>query len=248
MNEVQESMTNQVTLICGSQSWLTCNHWLFQLGNFLILLTFIPIRGYLTQLYVRLTAAGGLFCLAIWAWLVLCLPDAILWNMVFAFIHGCYINRLLWQVSPTQTFDAVGELVYRQVFKPLNVSRLVFSRIYRRAKFSQTDVLKQVLTNKAFEQQDSPAAHLRMVIFGSVNLVINEKKTVRVEAMEVIETPFLFPRHETSMEISIPASTTLLSWKMDDVLGLQYEEDKDAFGLMVAKDIVKKSKKEYSIV
>jgi hypothetical protein len=238
----------QITLMCGPENWKTWHHWLFQLGNFLILLTFVPVKGHWAELYSRSMAAAGLFSLAIWAWLVLCLPDVIAWNIIFSAIHGYYINGLFWEVNPFQTFDPVGEQVYKTLFKPLGVSRLVFSRIYRTAKMKTTNILKETLTIKAFDSLDIPTSQLRMVVSGSAALVINEKRTLSVDPLELIETPFLLPRPtkdgpETVIDVTFQEGTVLLTWKLDQLLDLQYHNDKHALGLLIAQDIVSKIKK-----
>ena len=234
-------MADDLELVCGFREWKVWNHWLFQLGNVLLLLTFIPMQGHSAELIIRSLASAGLFCISIWSWLILCLPDVFIWNMFFSIIHGYYINKLFWQLSPYTRFDDIGEDVYRTVFEPLKVSRQVFEKIYQRAKVMEMMTVKETLTTGAFKNPDSPGARIRLILKGSVVLLINEKTELTVRRMKVIESPFIYPGNETLLEVTPSPGTKVLVWSLKDLKHvLKSEEQRRAFEAFIVEDILVK--------
>ena len=157
LNSLDFTMTDDLELVCHFREWKVWNHWLFQLGNILLLLTFIPMQGHSAELISRSLASAGLF---LHLHLVLahslsarCLHLGICSSVSFT---ATILTNCSGSCPPYTRFDDIGEDVYRTVFEPLKVSRQVFEKIYRRTKIMEMMTVKEILTTDTFKNPDSP--------------------------------------------------------------------------------------------
>lgn len=118
------------------ESWFFCsrwsapNHYLFQLANIFLILGYVQIRGKYGLLYLKCCIFASCVCFGLWGWLVLCALDTFLWNFIFTCINLFQISALVYQLYPFRvTLSAEEEMIYRQLFKPLGVSKNSFQNI-----------------------------------------------------------------------------------------------------------------------
>lgn len=58
---------------------------------------------------------------SIWAWHVICSPDAFSWNFGFVFLNLAQVVYLVYEMRPVK-FDPELEEVYHTLFEPFKVS------------------------------------------------------------------------------------------------------------------------------
>lgn len=112
-----------VTAVCPS--WLPTNHLLFQLANIFLFLSYMAPPGLHGLLYLRVCLTLGSFFFALWGYVILCAFDTMVWNAFFTainLVHTCVVMYILRPVR----LQPDMEVVYREVFEPLKVSRQQF--------------------------------------------------------------------------------------------------------------------------
>lgn len=111
------------TAVCPS--WLPTNHLLFQLANIFLFLSYMAPPGLHGLLYLRVCLTLGSFFFALWGYVILCAFDTMVWNAFFTainLVHTCVVMYILRPVR----LQADMEIVYREIFEPLKVSRQQF--------------------------------------------------------------------------------------------------------------------------
>lgn len=112
--------------LCFDQ-WLPPNHFLFQLANAFLFLSYLAPVGIHGLLYLRTCLMIGSLFFALWGWIILCAFDTFLWNAVFTVINLIHVAVILYILRPVK-FSAELERVYRELFQPLKVSRHQFKQ------------------------------------------------------------------------------------------------------------------------
>lgn len=69
----------------------------------------------------RLLFATGFMLYSVWAWHVICSPDAFSWNFGFVFLNLAQVVYLVYEMRPVK-FDPELEEVYHTLFEPFKVS------------------------------------------------------------------------------------------------------------------------------
>lgn len=72
--------------------------------------------------YQSLIPLTAFMLYSIWAWHVICAPDAFSWNFCFVFLNLGQVVYLVYQMRPVK-FDPELEEVYHTLFEPFKVSR-----------------------------------------------------------------------------------------------------------------------------
>lgn len=129
---------SQIGAFCGK--WEEPNHVLFQVANAALLLSYLAPPGIYGQIFLRSTLTIGCVLFVIWAWIILCAWDVVLWNAIFALINFGYFLYIIYSLHPFIRFPHEVDLVYQHLFKPLNVSKRSFRKIYKCMR--QIDTLK----------------------------------------------------------------------------------------------------------
>ena len=116
--------------------WLPANQILFQLANIFLLFTYFvkPNGGMvaLIQIRIALTCAG--LCFALWGGIVICSLDCMLWNLAFVVGNGCHLLYLLNRLKPIAIKDEYEEIIYKTLFKPVNIKTFQFKNLISVAK------------------------------------------------------------------------------------------------------------------
>lgn len=131
-------------------TWLPLNHYLFQLANICLVVTYFAPPNSLNGLFLlRLSLAlAGIF-FGVWGGLIICALDTCIWNILFAIgniIHMCYI---FFKIRPRK-FDEENEQLYTTVFEPLGVKRFQYNRL---ARIGRVNI---ILRNECYATQNEP--------------------------------------------------------------------------------------------
>lgn len=106
-------------------------HVMFQVANAVLLISYAAPHGIYGDLFLRICLTIGLLLLTLWAALVICGLDVLLWNGVFTVINAFHALWILWRLRPWITFPPDVERVYRDLFMPMKVSKESFQKIYK---------------------------------------------------------------------------------------------------------------------
>lgn len=212
-------------LVCDRHGWIEPQHILFQFGNLFILFSFFTPHTLLGHLVHKAFISAGFFALAIWVWVIKCIPDAVAWNILFGLQALISVHIDLWKMRAFY-FNPEEETIYRKLFKPCGATRYDFQRLLKAGRWS-------VLSQGLIETRDKPTNRLRLVTSGHVDISRNQQLLLSVQALEFIESIDVY--EPTRDEVTIAEETRVLTWKskkltelmqephmqavMDDVLG-----------------------------
>ena len=106
-------------------------HVMFQVAHSLLLISYAAPHGIYGDLFLRCCLTVALLLLTLWAALVICGLDILLWNATFTAINAFHALWILWRLRPWITFPPDVERVYRDLFMPMKVSKESFQKIYK---------------------------------------------------------------------------------------------------------------------
>ncbi|XP_055945887.1 blood vessel epicardial substance-like [Argiope bruennichi] len=233
------SVSNDFWIHCLGQ-WLPPNHILFQIANACLFLSYLAPVGIYGLLYLRTCLMIGSIFFAIWGWIVLCALDTFIWNTVFTLINFIHVAILLYMLRPVKLSKELEE-VYKDLFKPLQVSRHQFRRAiscmreikclkprepYCVENVTKVDRLSLVLTGRLVVSQNGHALHI-------------------VDSKQFLDSPEWFGVcTNDAYQVSITAleACRVLVWHRDK-LKLSISDDiflQAVFDNILGKDVVKK--------
>ncbi|KAI5631546.1 popeye protein conserved region domain-containing protein [Phthorimaea operculella] len=108
--------------------WRTPQHPLFQLSNLLFVASYCAPSTKKGQVWMHTILIFAFMLYSIWAWHVICSPDAFSWNFGFVFLNLAQVVYLVYEMRPVK-FDPELEEVYYTLFDPFKVTRLQFKRM-----------------------------------------------------------------------------------------------------------------------
>ncbi len=227
------------SVVC--ESWLPPNHLLFQLANIFLLLSYLSTNSIYGVLYLRSCLAIGSVFFGLWGWLVLCAADTLLWNTIFTVVNGLHIVSIVWKLHPFIRFPHDVEMVFRDLFQPLRVSRHSFKKIYLCTREIQTLKSKDVY---AIEGR-TPVDKLSLLLSGRVSVIRGGQTLHIIDSHQFLDSPEWFGvgSHET-YQVSIIAleESRLLVWNRDK-LKLTISNDnylQSVLDNILGRDVVKK--------
>lgn len=99
-----------VTINNGCTDWKDINHIYFQLANTFFFLSYLAPNGMYGMLYLRCTMLIGCVFFTLWAWVVQCFFDAVVWNILFVTINFIHMCVLLFYLRPVKFPKEVEEV------------------------------------------------------------------------------------------------------------------------------------------
>lgn len=200
-NETHDALGKD--LVCDGQGWIQAQHILFQVANLFILFAFFTPHTLMGHMLHKAFISAGFFALAIWVWLIKCIPDAVAWNTFLGLQALVSIHIDLWKMQAFY-FPPEAELAYRNLFKKSGASRYDFNRILNAGKWS-------TLTQGLIETREGPSNRLRLVVSGRVDVSRNQQLLYSVHAFEFVESVDVY--EPTQDPITIAEETRVLTWK-----------------------------------
>lgn len=237
---MKDVMEDWITYYFGCDPWLPPNHIYFQLANTCFFLSYLAPSGLYGLLYLRLVLAIGSALFAIWGWLILCAFDTFLWNTIFMLINIIHGLVLLCGLRPVR-FDKQVEEVYKNIFKPLKVSKQQFKKV--------VDCMKSIRPLKRGEhfaiERQTKVETLSLLLSGSM-LVIENGKTLHVlAAMQFLDSPEWFGvASDDYFQVSIRAceECRVLLWHRDKLKLILLSDPflQAVFDHILGRDVVRK--------
>jgi len=221
--------------------WKRPNHVLFQTANVFLLMAYLATNSLFGVLFLRSCLSIGCLFLSLWAWIVLCESDIIVWNVIFTAINAIHVICIVWRLHPFVRFPHDVEMVYRNLFQPLRVSRKAFKKIYFCTREIQTLKSNDIYAIEGRTRVD----RLTLLLSGRVSIIRAGQTLHIIDSHQFLDSPEWFGvgSHET-YQVSIVAleESRLLVWNRDK-LKLSISCDpylQTILDNILGKDVVKK--------
>ncbi|KAL3204608.1 hypothetical protein MRX96_011600 [Rhipicephalus microplus] len=173
------------TAVCPT--WLPTNHILFQLANIFLFLSYMAPAGLYGLLYLRMCLTLGSFFFALWGYVILCAFDTMVWNAFFTAINLVHVCVLMYVLRPVRLAPHM-EVVYRELFQPLKVSRQQFQ-----AAASCVKVLKDVEPHETYAVEHVTRADSLTLLLSGRFLVSHKGRPLQiVDRFEFLDSPEWF--------------------------------------------------------
>nr|XP_027204590.1 blood vessel epicardial substance-like [Dermatophagoides pteronyssinus] len=222
--------------------WNGPHHIFLQLANFFLFigLFFGSIKIY-SIIFLRSMILVGNLLTILWTWLVSCSTDLLLWNLIFAFLNFIHIIILFFKLHPFIRFPHEVEMSYRNLFRPLGVSRYDFQRLYSLTRGIQTLKPKDIYS----VENETLLDRLSLLLTGRISVIHNGYTCSIIDSYQFLESPEWFGMNQTDRyQVSFVAleESQLLVWNRDK-LKLSISSDRYLQTILdhiLGKDIVKK--------
>lgn len=173
------------TAVCPT--WLPTNHILFQLANIFLFLSYMAPAGLYGLLYLRVCLTVGSFFFALWGYVILCAFDTMVWNAFFTAINLVHVCVLMYVLRPVRLAPHM-EVVYRELFQPLKVSRQQFQ-----AAASCVKMLKDVEPQETYAVEHVTRADCLTLVLNGRFLVSHKGRPLQiVDRLEFLDSPEWF--------------------------------------------------------
>ncbi|KAJ8732101.1 hypothetical protein PYW08_014831 [Mythimna loreyi] len=165
--------------------WRTTQHPLFQLSNMLFVASYCAPSTKKGQLWMHTILIFAFMLYSIWAWHVICSPDAFSWNFGFVFLNLAQVVYLVYEMRPVK-FDPELEEVYHTLFEPFKVSRLQFKRMVS-PDFAHVMSLH---AGEAYAMQNlTKTDRLGLLLSGKVNVMSGHQFLHPILPCEFLDSP-----------------------------------------------------------
>ncbi|KAK8788837.1 popeye domain-containing protein 1-like [Amblyomma americanum] len=173
------------TSVCPQ--WLDTNHLLFQLANIFLFLSYMAPAGLYGLLYLRICLTVGSFFFALWGYVILCAFDTMVWNAFFTAINLVHVCVLMYVLRPVRLPPNM-ELVYRELFQPLKVSRQQFQPAAACVK-----TLRDLEPQETYSLEGVTRADCLTLVLNGRFLVSHKNRPLQiVDRLEFLDSPEWF--------------------------------------------------------
>ncbi|XP_013188710.2 popeye domain-containing protein 3 [Amyelois transitella] len=223
--------------------WRNPQHPLFQLSNMLFVASYCAPSTKKGQLWMHTILIFGFMLYSIWAWHMICSPDAFSWNFGFMFLNLAQVVYLVYEMRPVK-FDPELEEVYHTLFEPFKVSRLQFKRMVS-PDFAHVMSLH---AGEAYAMQNlTKTDRLGLLLSGKVNVMSGHQFLHPILPCEFLDSPEFESSRATideKFKVSIVAASSCryVYWQRSS---LEYLFVKEAYlasvvSTLIARDITTK--------
>ncbi|CAH0727767.1 unnamed protein product, partial [Brenthis ino] len=165
--------------------WRVPQHPLFQLSNMLFVAAYCAPSTKKGQLWMHTILIFSFMLYSVWAWHVICSPDAFSWNFGFVFLNLAQVVYLVYEMRPVK-FDPELEEVYHTLFEPFKVSRLQFKRMVS-PDFAHVMSLH---AGEAYAMQNlTKTDRLGLLLSGKVNVMSGHQFLHPILPCEFLDSP-----------------------------------------------------------
>ncbi|XP_032511353.2 popeye domain-containing protein 3-like isoform X1 [Danaus plexippus] len=166
-------------------TWRIFQHPLFQLSNTLFVAAYCAPSTKKGQLWMHTILIFGFMLYSVWAWHVICSPDAFSWNFSFVFLNLAQVVYLVYEMRPVK-FDPELEEVYHTLFEPFKVTRLQFKRMVS-PDFAHVMSLH---AGEAYAMQNlTKTDRLGLLLSGKVNVMSGHQFLHPILPCEFLDSP-----------------------------------------------------------
>lgn len=223
-------------------AWQPLNQIYFQVGNAILLLSFLAPYSLWGFLFLRSLLVIGCSLYGLWSWRVACYLDCAAWNLLFVLINLIWAIHAAWTLRPLSLPRDVDQ-VYQKLFQPLKVSKRQFKQLL--SKSQQMKVRKVSDREIIIEEKVSRVDSLSLVLKGRFLVSQGGKSLHTVSQHEFLDSPEWFVvTTDEFFQVTVTAleDSSVLVWHRDK-LKFQMMEDpflKAVFDHVLGKDVVNK--------
>ncbi|KAH7640065.1 hypothetical protein DERF_014164 [Dermatophagoides farinae] len=222
--------------------WNGPHHIFLQFANFFIFIgLFFSSTSIYSLLFLRSMLLSANLITLLWIWLVSCSSDLLFWNSLFALINFTHMIIIFCKLHPFIRFPHEVEMAYRNLFRPLGVSRYDFKRLYSCTRTIQILKPKDIYAM----ENETLIDKLSLLLSGRVSVVRNGHTCHIIDCYQFLESPEWFGMNTSdTYQVSFIAleESQLLVWNRDK-LKLSISSDRYLQTILdhiLGKDIVKK--------
>ncbi|XP_022117161.1 popeye domain-containing protein 3 [Pieris rapae] len=223
--------------------WRVTQHPLFQVSNILFVASYCAPSTKKGQLWMHSILIFGFMLYSVWAWHVICSPDAFSWNFGFVFLNLAQVVYLVYEMRPVK-FDPELEEVYHTLFEPFKVSRLQFKRMVS-PDFAHVMSLH---AGEAYAMQNlTKTDRLGLLLSGKVNVMSGHQFLHPILPCEFLDSPEFESSRATideKFKVSIVAASSCryLYWQRSSLEYLFVKEPylASVVTTLIARDITTK--------
>uniref|UniRef100_A0A023G8D4 Putative conserved plasma membrane protein n=1 Tax=Amblyomma triste TaxID=251400 RepID=A0A023G8D4_AMBTT len=227
------------TSVCPQ--WLDTNHLLFQLANIFLFLSYMAPAGLYGLLYLRICLTIGSFFFALWGYVILCAFDTMVWNAFFTAINLVHVCVLMYVLRPVRLPPNM-ELVYRELFQPLKVSRQQFQPAAACVK-----TLRDLEPQETYSMEGVTRADCLTLVLSGRFLVSHKNRPLQiVDRLEFLDSPEWFGVCGGGDNFQVTTTAMercrVIVWNRDKLKLTISGDDflKAVFDNVVGKDVVRK--------
>ena len=109
--------------------WVPLNHVYYQVSNLFLLLSSMAPNSPGGFLFLRAMLVVSSSCCTVWGWTVACGVDITGWSSILAVVNMAWCVQTVWR-GRTVSLSQEMEVVYEQMFHPLNVLNELLKFLY----------------------------------------------------------------------------------------------------------------------
>jgi len=186
------------------------NHWLYQIANFCLLLSFFMFD----VLYLRVLLSAGALVFMMWCIFVLQVAlDGALWNFIFFVINIGHIIKMVYDKRPL-VFDADKEFIWEHIFyENFRMDRHTFSNLTASCEIITIE------KDQYYGRIGDLVTRLSVIIDGNIEVQIpnnnNEQKSLiaQLRPLDFIDSPEWVQRvSHFSVNLKCTTQVKVLSW------------------------------------
>lgn len=184
--KLSQRNSEQALLAAVIKTTMKANHWLFQLANLCLLLSYSAKDVLILR--VLLMGAGLFFVL--WGSIVLSVSvDTVAWNSVFTIINAYRATEVAWSRRPVKFDREEHDKIYNQVFGPLGIGRLEFKLMV------EEGLLRKIRAGTTFLEAGNEANNLSLIYSGTMDIISAPKdgrppeQVGTLHPMQFVESP-----------------------------------------------------------
>lgn len=229
---------SQLFVVCSK--WAPPNQVFFQLANTFLFFSYLAPTGLYGLLYLRSCLTIGSIFFALYGWIA-CSMDTLIWNVLFITINALYVVIIIFKIHPFIRFPHEVELVYRDLFQPLRVSRQSFRKIFQCTRPIETLKPHDVYCVEGVTQVDK----LSLLVSGRVAVLRNGRTIHLIDSHQFLDSPEWFGvGSNDTYQVTIMAleESRLMTWHRDKLkLSICSEPYlQTVIDNVLGKDVVKK--------
>lgn len=221
--------------------WLPANHFLFQLANICLVFSYLvpdTLNGlFLLRFWL---GSGGLF-FALWAWLILCAPDTLGWNLAFMILNYAHFLYLLIKIKRPRKFGIDCEQAYTHLFEPFGLQRYQFQVLADKALVLKLDA------GEVYGKENAPAERISILLSGSVEVMKDDKILHITRPYEFLDAPewaASLPGETAHFGVTLTVRESIhcLTWNSNELRKILKTDQflKNIFDSLIGQDVTKK--------
>ncbi|KAG1650149.1 Popeye domain-containing protein 3 [Nymphon striatum] len=235
--------SNETNSVFPCMKWQQPQHTLFQIANACFCISYLSPSGRFGILVLHSFLILGFLLFSTWAWNIICAPDIFSWNFCFMLINMGQTLYILYTMRKVKFMPELED-AYSTLFKPVQVSRLLFKKLVG-IEYGQVVSLH---AGEAYAMQDvTRTDRLGLLISGKVNVLTDHQFLHHIHPLQFMDSPEFESCKagvDDKFKVTIVAATQCkyIFWQRDSLEYLFVKEPYlfTVMSILIARDITTK--------